>query len=137
MTSFFFGHKKTSAQSGLCDDAVSLTGVVALRAALRAVALRHSRLRAVIEPPDLAGDQQHKRPTAPHEGPCGPLVPLTGLEPVLNRFRRILSPLCLPFHHSGVDYILSSIIAGVKSGGRRDLCDFAKRSHLPLAWFCV
>ena len=30
------------------------------------------------------------------------LVPLTGLEPVLNRFRWILSPLCLPFHHSGV-----------------------------------
>ena len=29
------------------------------------------------------------------------LVPLTGLEPVLNRFRWILSPLCLPFHHSG------------------------------------
>ena len=30
------------------------------------------------------------------------MVPLTGLEPVLNRFRWILSPLCLPFHHSGV-----------------------------------
>ena len=30
------------------------------------------------------------------------MVPLTGLEPVLNHFRWILSPLCLPFHHSGV-----------------------------------
>ncbi len=32
---------------------------------------------------------------------CFFLVPLTGLEPVRCRQRGILSPLCLPFHHSG------------------------------------
>ena len=30
------------------------------------------------------------------------LVPVTGLEPVRHRWRRILSPLRLPFHHTGV-----------------------------------
>ena len=30
------------------------------------------------------------------------LVPVTGLEPVRCRQRRILSPLRLPFHHTGV-----------------------------------
>ena len=34
------------------------------------------------------------------------MVPLTGLEPVLNCFRQILSLLCLPFHHSGALFIL-------------------------------
>ena len=29
------------------------------------------------------------------------LVPVTGLEPVRHRWRRILSPLRLPFHHTG------------------------------------
>ena len=44
------------------------------------------------------------------------MVPLTGLEPVLNRFRRILSPLCLPFHHSGeyCGIIVSSFFRHVK-----------------------
>ena len=30
------------------------------------------------------------------------LVPVTGLEPVRHRWRRILSPLRLPFHHTGM-----------------------------------
>ena len=30
------------------------------------------------------------------------LVPVTGLEPVRHRWRWILSPLRLPFHHTGV-----------------------------------
>ena len=30
------------------------------------------------------------------------LMPVTGLEPVRHRWRRILSPLRLPFHHTGV-----------------------------------
>ena len=34
------------------------------------------------------------------------MVPLTGLEPVLNCFRQILSLLCLPFHHSGANLFL-------------------------------
>ena len=29
------------------------------------------------------------------------VVPVTGLEPVRHRWRRILSPLRLPFHHTG------------------------------------
>ena len=29
------------------------------------------------------------------------VVPVTGLEPVQYRYRGILSPLCLPFHHTG------------------------------------
>ena len=32
----------------------------------------------------------------------GLLVPLTGLEPVRSCPQRILSPRCLPFHHSGI-----------------------------------
>ena len=44
------------------------------------------------------------------------LVPLTGLEPVRSRPQRILSPRCLPFHHSGVDYrtILAQFSGAVK-----------------------
>ena len=30
------------------------------------------------------------------------LVPVTGLEPVRHRWRWILSPLRLPFHHTGI-----------------------------------
>ena len=30
------------------------------------------------------------------------MVPVTGLEPVRHRWRRILSPLRLPFHHTGI-----------------------------------
>ena len=37
------------------------------------------------------------------------LVPVTGLEPVRCRQRRILSPLRLPFHHTG-QYDLTSIV---------------------------
>ncbi len=29
------------------------------------------------------------------------MVPVTGLEPVQYHYRGILSPLCLPFHHTG------------------------------------
>ena len=29
------------------------------------------------------------------------MVPVTGLEPVRYCYRGILSPLCLPFHHTG------------------------------------
>ena len=36
------------------------------------------------------------------------LVPVTGLEPVRHRWRRILSPLRLPFHHTGI-YLLSIV----------------------------
>ena len=32
---------------------------------------------------------------------CSDVVPVTGLEPVRCRQRRILSPLRLPFHHTG------------------------------------
>ena len=44
------------------------------------------------------------------------LVPLTGLEPVRSCPQRILSPRCLPFHHSGVDYriILAQFSGAVK-----------------------
>ena len=35
------------------------------------------------------------------EAPLFSLVPVTGLEPVRCRQRRILSPLRLPFHHTG------------------------------------
>ena len=37
---------------------------------------------------------------------CVFLVPLTGLEPVRSCPQRILSPRCLPFHHSGVYLII-------------------------------
>ena len=33
------------------------------------------------------------------------LVPVTGLEPVRHRWRRILSPLRLPFHHTGMVFL--------------------------------
>ena len=33
------------------------------------------------------------------------LVPVTGLEPVRHRWRWILSPLRLPFHHTGIALI--------------------------------
>ena len=43
------------------------------------------------------------------------MVPLTGLGPVQYRYRGILSPLCLPFHHSGIPLsILSYEKGGVK-----------------------
>ena len=31
-----------------------------------------------------------------------PVVPVTGLEPVRYFYQRILGPLCLPFHHTGI-----------------------------------
>ena len=37
------------------------------------------------------------------------LVPVTGLEPVRCRQRWILSPLRLPFHHTGKCYVLYTI----------------------------
>ncbi len=37
---------------------------------------------------------------------CSDVVPVTGLEPVRHRWRWILSPLRLPFHHTGMVYIL-------------------------------
>jgi hypothetical protein len=43
---------------------------------------------------------------APREVPWAPtfcLVPETGLEPVRYLYRRILSPVRLPFRHSGVE----------------------------------
>ena len=39
-----------------------------------------------------------------HADACLPfLVPVTGLEPVRHRWRWILSPLRLPFHHTGMN----------------------------------
>lgn len=40
------------------------------------------------------------------------LVPLTGLGPVQYRYRGILSPLCLPFHHSGIPLSILSYEMG-------------------------
>ena len=37
------------------------------------------------------------------------MVPVTGLEPVRHRWRWILSPLRLPFHHTGRDDFLNRI----------------------------
>lgn len=51
------------------------------------------------------------------------MVPLTGLEPVLNCFRQILSLLCLPFHHSGALFILhpsSKTQSSIGGDNRRD-----------------
>ena len=53
------------------------------------------------------------------------VVPPTGLEPVRNFFRQILSLLCLPFQHGGVDkseFILPSFPKRVKSW-RGSFCD--------------
>ena len=41
---------------------------------------------------------------------CSDVVPVTGLEPVRCRQRRILSPLRLPFHHTGKVRIQYSIL---------------------------
>ena len=41
--------------------------------------------------------------------PWGFVVPVTGLEPVRHRWRWILSPLRLPFHHTGIVLIYYSI----------------------------
>ena len=40
------------------------------------------------------------------------VVPVTGLEPVRDLSQGILSPRCLPFHHTGVD------LTNVSRGGR-------------------
>ena len=38
---------------------------------------------------------------------CGDdLVPVAGLEPARDRSQGILSPRCLPFHHTGVCYLI-------------------------------
>ena len=37
-----------------------------------------------------------------YQSPVSDLVPVTGLEPVRCCQRGILSPLCLPFHHTGM-----------------------------------
>ena len=69
------------------------------------------------------------------------MVPLTGLEPVRSCPQRILSPRCLPFHHSGVDYriILTQFSGAVKgenvgsSAGRncREQLWLFRRMHFP------
>ena len=47
------------------------------------------------------------------------LVPLTGLEPVRSRLQRILSPRCLPFHHSGgYPGIIAQILPTVNPGAQ-------------------
>ena len=51
------------------------------------------------------------------------LVPLAGLEPARSCLRGILSPLCLPFHHSGVS-------VRNKDAGRSILASFAARTGL-------
>ena len=57
------------------------------------------------------------------------MVPVTGLEPVQCCHRGILSPLCLPFHHTGLNFfILSSIPMCVKG---KLLCGNAIDSLFP------
>ena len=51
------------------------------------------------------------------------LVPLAGLEPARSCLRGILSPLCLPFHHSGIS-------VRNKDAGRSILASFAARTGL-------
>ena len=65
------------------------------------VALRHTRLRAGVEP----GGFCVTRPTAKTPQSirtAGFLVPVVGLEPTPCRQERILSPSRLPFHHAGL-----------------------------------
>ena len=47
------------------------------------------------------------------------LVPVAGLEPARLLGRGILSPLCLPFHHTGNGVILTPNGKRVKNGNRR------------------
>ena len=61
--------------------------------------------------------------------PLSFLVPVTGLEPVLCRQRRILSPLRLPFHHTGSWFIQYSTHPGKKQAKV-----FVLRILLDLQW---
>ena len=69
------------------------------------------------------------------------LVPVTGLEPVRHRWRRILSPLRLPFHHTGrcVILLLHAPIRFASAGVRLRCpkfparCSLAKFRPLPIA----
>ena len=41
-----------------------------------------------------------------YQSPVSDLVPVAGLEPARDRSQGILSPRCLPFHHTGVCYLI-------------------------------
>ena len=67
---------------------------------------------------------------------CTNLVPVAGLEPARDRSQGILSPRCLPFHHTGVPQQCTtcSLIRQARGGLRRG--KNKKASGVPLA-FCV
>ena len=68
----------------------------------------------------------------PHKG-VPFLVPVTGLEPVRGCPQGILSPWCLPFHHTGVClYNVSRAGNGVKSGPRT-ASRMGKRSNMKIS----
>ena len=47
------------------------------------------------------------------------VVPVAGLEPARDRSQGILSPRCLPFHHTGVLSSLTRAAPFVKRAGRK------------------
>ena len=47
------------------------------------------------------------------------VVPVAGLEPARDRSQGILSPRCLPFHHTGVLSSLTRAALFVKRAGRK------------------
>ena len=49
--------------------------------------------------------RRNKR-TSEQSGLCSDVVPVVGLEPTRCRHRRILNPLRLPFHHTGLAFLL-------------------------------
>ena len=60
----------------------------------------------------FSGHEKTKQETDTlYQSPVPDLVPVTGLEPVRDCSQGILSPWCLPFHHTGV--LLHSTTPGI------------------------
>ena len=66
-----------------------------------------------------AGQRKNPKPVATQQ--ISDLVPVTGLEPVRCRQRWILSPLRLPFHHTGRNEFLLTFSGGLTGCGARYL----------------
>ncbi len=63
------------------------------------------------------------------------MVPVTGLEPVRCCQRGILSPLCLPFHHTGLDCLI--ILPPIPHTVKTQLCGRKPTESRSLRWVCV
>ncbi len=73
-----------------------------LRCGAGHLGLKHA---AGMFPSALGFESSHsdmQKTKAPPAGSLGFLVPVVGLEPTRGRPRRILNPLRLPFHHTGI-----------------------------------